>query len=351
MIASDDRRTRRRFIALAFVLAGTFAAFHVPFLPQSLEDLDSINFALGLRRFDVAHHQPHPPGYPLFILLARAMHVMVPREVTALAALSIVAGAVGALAIVALHHRMHATPWRWSIAAGAIAVTSPLYWLTASRPLSDMTGLAAAVAVQAMTLAAGRANAVMSAALCAGLATGIRSQVLWLTAPLLLWTVARGRTSSGDRAPDWTGVAAAFVVGVLLWFVPLIAVSGGLRAYWQALSSQGGEDLSGIQMLWTTPSARTLLDALYFGFVAPWALWPPAVVVLIASALGAIMPVACRAASARGARRCVCAVPGVRHPVPGDVHQPLRTAARRAHRLSRRLADCRACPCGLRSSL
>jgi len=45
--------------------------------------------------------------------------------------------------------------------------------------LSDSSGLAAALAVQAMTLAAGSPRALGVAAFCAGLATGIRSQVAW----------------------------------------------------------------------------------------------------------------------------------------------------------------------------
>ena len=61
-----------------------FLAFHLPFLPASLEDLDSINFALGLRHFDVAQHQPHPPGYPLYIALGKVAHAVVQSEARAL---------------------------------------------------------------------------------------------------------------------------------------------------------------------------------------------------------------------------------------------------------------------------
>ena len=57
-----------------------FLALHLPFLPPSLEDLDSINFALGVRDFDVARHQPHPPGYPVFIAAAKAVRAIVPRS-------------------------------------------------------------------------------------------------------------------------------------------------------------------------------------------------------------------------------------------------------------------------------
>lgn len=44
-------RSRRGGAALA--LAAIFLAAHLPVLPASPEDLDSINFALGVRHFDV----------------------------------------------------------------------------------------------------------------------------------------------------------------------------------------------------------------------------------------------------------------------------------------------------------
>src|SRR4029078_4194286 len=61
---------RLRTSSIAFLLL--FLALHLALLPRTLEDLDSINFALGVRHFDVAHHQPHPPGYPVYIALSKA---------------------------------------------------------------------------------------------------------------------------------------------------------------------------------------------------------------------------------------------------------------------------------------
>src|SRR5437870_3364473 len=34
---------------------------------KGLDDWDSVQFALGVKRFDLFAHQPHPPGYPLYI--------------------------------------------------------------------------------------------------------------------------------------------------------------------------------------------------------------------------------------------------------------------------------------------
>ena len=55
------------------------------------------------------------------------------------------------------------------------------------RPLSDVTGLAAAVAVQALILGAATDRELIVASGCAGRSpAGIRSQVVWLTVPLLI---------------------------------------------------------------------------------------------------------------------------------------------------------------------
>src|SRR6185503_9921723 len=61
----------------ALVLSAAYLAAHLPSLAPSLEDIDSINFALGLRDFDPARHQPHPPGSPVYIALGRALLAVV----------------------------------------------------------------------------------------------------------------------------------------------------------------------------------------------------------------------------------------------------------------------------------
>jgi len=287
------------------LLALVFLAFHLPYLPASLEDLDSINFALGLRQFDVAHHQPHPPGYPVFILIAKAVHAVVPSEATALGLVSVAGGTLGVLAAAALFRRVDggAAPANWSLAAVVVTMTTPLYWFTAVRPLSDSIGLAATLAVQAMILEAGGAPSLALAAFSAGLASGIRSQVAWLTLPLLMFQGLRAQSSglraegSGRRRKGASGALglqplalslSLFAAGIFVWFIPLVIISGGPAAYWHALFGQGAEDLGNIQMLWTRHGLRDVLAALYYAFVAPWAAWPIAAVLLTSAAAGIV---------------------------------------------------------------
>src|SRR4051812_43858307 len=239
---------------LVVTLSIVVLALHLPFLPRSLEDLDSINFALGVRHFDVARHQPHPPGYPLYIAAAKTLHVAVRPEARLLSLLSVLCGALAVVALVSLFRRLDEDPERmlFTWLAVAVVAANPLFWVTAARPLSDMPGLAAALAIQAWLLSVRTVRSFAMAAAAAAFAAGIRSQVVWLTAPLIVVALIRVTRSERTKALLWG--AGAYVVGGLLWFVPLVVVSGGLRAYWSALFNQGAEDLTGVAMLATTPT-------------------------------------------------------------------------------------------------
>ena len=142
-------------------LAVLFLFAHLFSLPPTLEDIDSVNFALGVQDFDVARHQPHPPGYPVYIGLAKlstaVVNTVVPgwdrdrRAAAGLALWSVVFGAIAVL-VVTDFWRALGQPPGLAIVAATVAVTVPLFWFTAERPLTDVPGLVAAIAVQTWCL-------------------------------------------------------------------------------------------------------------------------------------------------------------------------------------------------------
>lgn len=295
----------QRSAALALLLI--FFGAHLVCLPTTLEDLDSINFALGVRHFDVARHQPHPPGYPVFIALAkastgalRALHVdnSAPRG---LAIWSVIAGVVAlpglllflrridSSAFAGAHSRAgHGESTLLSLRGDRVAwwttvvvAASPLYWFTALRPLSDMSGFCAAIWPMALVAGRPRGRALLAGAFLSGLAVGLRSQTAVLTVPMLLSALFVNR-----RARVAISAAAAFAVGVALWAVPLVVASGGFTAYLHALGSQAGEDFSGVVMLWTHHDPRVVLFALVNTFVWPWD-WALGIGMCVLAAFGA----------------------------------------------------------------
>jgi hypothetical protein len=304
-------------------LACLFLAAHLPFLPPGLEDIDSVNFALGVRDFDVARHQPHPPGYPVYIALSKASAAILGGAgsqravVSALAVWSAVSGAAAVFLLFALFRAIDGSDRRAWWATG-IAVASPLFWFTALRPLSDMTGLAAAVAAQVLLLsvltgglrpagpptstpartehAPGTPNAVargvgpdmrlITGACIAGIAAGIRAQTVVLTAPILIAALVLPRPGVTLRIRIAALLAAT--AGVIVWALPLLLASGGPGGYLAALGSQAGEDFSGVSMLWTTRTPRVAVDAVMYTFLWPWGGLVLGGIVLAAAVIGAL---------------------------------------------------------------
>ncbi|MEO7271253.1 MAG: DUF2723 domain-containing protein, partial [Vicinamibacterales bacterium] len=270
-------------------------------LPAAPDDIDALNFMLGVRDFDVARHQPHPPGYPVFIALGklstpvlRAAGVPAP-EVRGLALWSAVAGSALVLLGLALWRAIDADPWR-PVIATLLTIAAPLFWFTSLRPLSDVTGLCLAVASLVLVLRAlpppwttaarPSARALVAGAFLAGLAIGIRSQTVLLTAPLLAfaWLLPR----SGLTIRTRLGSLGAAAAGAAAWAIPLVAASGGLAGYAAALGSQAGEDFSGVVMLWTNRTPRVAGLALFNTFVQPWD-WPALAGVMVALAAGGVL--------------------------------------------------------------
>ena len=299
-----------------WAVAALFLCVHLAWLPGHLEDIDSINFALGMRDYDVAAHQPHPPGYPVFTALARGSAHLVGlfdagasgspadfgrRSAIAMALLSAVAGALALLALYRVlrlldgHDRADA-PTILPLLATTLTAATPLFWVTAARPLSDMTGLAGALGCKYLLLRAARDGArlrcALGAAVACGVAAGLRSQVTWLVVPLLVWLLVRICRRVDIRAA--LAVAASALAGVMTWAVPMVTMTGGLEAYRSALTSQAGEDFDGVPMLAMAPDARRFIVALGDTFVSPWSWWPMAAVVLL---------LACAGVAALGSRR------------------------------------------------
>lgn len=246
---------------------------HFLLLPRTLEDLDSINFALGVRQYDIAKHQPHPPGYPVFIALSKASTTMLRAagvEAAASRGLAFWSAIGGALAVGALFVFFRRLEERTRLAwcAAAVVACAPLFWFTALRPLSDSFGFGVAAVVLALAAGAPTRRALTLAAALAGLAVGIRSQTGVLTVPFLLFAILRRRDGAAI-----VGAAAAFAAGVLVWAIPMVAASGGPSDYMRALTFQANADFSGIEMLWTRHSPRAIAAALANTFVWPWNWW------------------------------------------------------------------------------
>jgi len=210
-----------------------------------LYDLDSVNFALGMARFDPGAQQPHPPGYFLYVCLARVVNLFLRDPNTALVAISIAASCGAAWVIYLLTEKWFGRgAARMSI---LLFLASPLGWFHGIVALTYMVEafFSALIGYLCWRAYSGEKACILPATVAFALAAGFRPSTALLLAPLWLFSIRRTR---GIRL----GLAILAAVAVTLaWFLPMTAAAGGFRSYFEALAH-----------LWTSvPGQRTTLSS------------------------------------------------------------------------------------------
>jgi Protein of unknown function (DUF2723) len=213
------------------LLVTSVAISRFAFRSHYLYDLDSVNFGLAIERFDPRVHQPHPPGYYLYICMGRLLNLLVHDANLALVLLSIVASC----GTVALIYQM-ALAWfgsRTARFAGLLFLFSPLAWFhgTVALTYSVEAFFSALLGYLCWHIFCGNARLIVPTGLILGISAGVRPSSLLFLGPLFLFSLWNAR--SKERA---LGVA---VLGMTLaaWFFPMIRASGGFDAYFGALVS------------------------------------------------------------------------------------------------------------------
>jgi hypothetical protein len=221
-------------------MAGGLAALTLvsrwPYRARMLYNWDAVQFALALREFDVAKHQPHPPGYLLYVALGRLLNASLGDPNMAYVTLAMLFSAATTFTVYwlarALYDRVTAT------AAAALLAVSPLFWFYGSVGLTYAGEAFGAVLVAWFAWGALRGDSrhLYAGALALGLVGGIRPSVLVLLFPLWLACAAVGIRRLGRIGRGLLVMGGA----VLTWLLPMLWLTGGLEAYLRASSQLYG---------------------------------------------------------------------------------------------------------------
>src|SRR5688500_19372140 len=84
------RRLDRMDLLLAGALACLTVLSRLPYRARMLYNWDAVQFALALKEYDVAKHQPHPPGYILYVGLGRMVNWILDDATAAYVVLAVV---------------------------------------------------------------------------------------------------------------------------------------------------------------------------------------------------------------------------------------------------------------------
>jgi hypothetical protein len=228
-------RMKERPLSARLLLLGGGAALAATWvrwaaLPPMLPDLDAVNFARALQRFDLVAQAPHFPGYPVYVAMTRGVSWTGVGDVLALALpgllLSSAAGAALAMAL----RRHLATP---GLIAGAVLwALLPMPVLFGATPGSDGAGVALLVLSVAASLAlpTHAGWGAVGAGVLAALALGARPSYLVAIVALV------GAVPRGSRALWAVGAALCCAS----WLVPMVLLIGPTTLWRVATAFVGG---------------------------------------------------------------------------------------------------------------
>ena len=216
--------------ALALGLAVATVLSRIPLRAHVLPTWDAVQFALALERYDIVTHQPHPPGYILYVAAARIVEVFTRDPTASLVWLSIAASGAAVFFVYRLAWMLYG---RLAAAVAAIGLaTSPLFWFygEVGLPYAVEAALASMVGMLAWPARCGRATAILLSAVGLGLAGGVRQSLLPLFFPLWVTTAWAGTRLFGALAAG----AAVMALTTVLWLFPMLHLAGGVGAYFSA---------------------------------------------------------------------------------------------------------------------
>jgi len=220
-----DRFDRRQDAWMAGGLFVLTLFSRIPFRTKILYHWDSVNFAYAMREFSMAKEQPQAPGYIVYVWLCRLVDVLFHDAQATMVWISVVASALAVVTLFYLGRSLFDR--RVGLIAALFLVASPLFWFYGeiALPHSLDTLLVILGVWWLYETMQGRHRYLYPAIAVAALAGGVRQQTLVFLVPLLLFAL---------RKVGWKRFLIAGALGAaicLVWFVPLMALSGGLKAY------------------------------------------------------------------------------------------------------------------------
>lgn len=225
-LGNDSNNKWRDILALMVSVFLTRWVFRAEYLVH----MDSINFALGVIDYDPVVHQPHPPGYFLYIMLGKALSYFTGDPVTALLIISIIASVAAVVFIYLLSYEWFDR--KAAIFSGLLFLTSPFTWFYGTVALTYIVEfcLVSLVGLFCWYLSTGRTQFLVPAAIVLGLAVGFRQSSILFLAPICLYSLRK------LEIKYWFTAIVVFAVTVCAWFVPMLLASGGSDVYFTALN-------------------------------------------------------------------------------------------------------------------
>ena len=196
-----------------------------------IEDIDSLRFAFSLYDYDITKLQPHFPGYPVFCFIAKLIYVVT-------GSMGITVSIIGGVSVYYLIYFMLKLD---NIDAASlvglfmifIIFFNPLVWLMSNRYMPDIMGLAIVTAILYQLIFRSKK---MSSLYCGYFLSGVLAGIRLSYLPIILFPFISELIKNKNRL----NLLSLFLLGIFLWLIPLIWITGFDNLWLSALNHTQG---------------------------------------------------------------------------------------------------------------
>jgi len=209
--------TKNKILLLIFLLA---LISRLAYISPWLTDWDSVQFALALHDFDITKHQPHPPGYLLYILLGKAFYVLLQDDTKALTALSVLTGSLTTIPVYLLTKKMFNKTT--AIFASILFIIIPVTWTLSEVALTNMPGLFfLTIFAYLLYISSNNPKKIIATSFLGGAILGVRfTEVPIIVALIGLMLIRQFSIKHSIYS------LVALVAGATAWLLPLVFITG-----------------------------------------------------------------------------------------------------------------------------
>lgn len=185
-----------------------------------LEDWDSVQFALALNNYSIVLHQPHAPGYPLYILLVKFLNIFINNPALSLTYLSTFLGSIIIIPIYLLSKKMFNSTVAFF--ASLFFMAAPVSWTLSEVALTNIPGqFFLILIIYLLFIFSENRKAIIILSWLFGLMLGIRFTEFPIIVSLLTFVIFF------HKSPKLAIHSfLSFIIGVSSWLIPLILVTG-----------------------------------------------------------------------------------------------------------------------------
>ncbi|MHC1697401.1 MAG: ArnT family glycosyltransferase [Geobacteraceae bacterium] len=197
----------------------------LPLTSKYVYHMDSGHFALALQDYNLVLHQPHPPGYFLYVMLGKLLYPFVSDVNTTFVLISIFFSGLTVVTIYLLGNEIFDA--RVGTISALLALTSPDFWFHGEIALTYCIEafFSAVIGLLCWRIHQGKSRYLWLSISILALAGGFRQNSVFFLFPLWLFSV---RKESLQRI--FSGLALGGLV-VLAWLIPMVIMTGGTEKY------------------------------------------------------------------------------------------------------------------------